>query len=100
MRPADKVLKLVLVHASERNRVDFDLEPGMVSRIDAAHHLSMVAPACDCPELVGVERVERHVDALDVALGKFRRITGELAAVGGERQLVEPVAEMPGKLLD
>ena len=94
MRPADKVLELVLVHASERNRVDLDLEPGTVSRIDAAHHLSELAPAGDRPELIWVERIKRNVDALDAALGKFRRITGELAAVGGERQLVEAVAEM------
>ncbi len=47
---------------------------------------------------VGVERVERDVDALDAAIRQFGGVARELRAVGRQRQLVERAAvEMPRK---
>ena len=43
----------------------FTLQPGGLRGIDAGQHLVEVAPARDGAELVGIERVERDVDALD-----------------------------------
>jgi hypothetical protein len=46
----------------------------------------------------GVERVERDVDALDAGILQVPRIFAELAAIGGQRQLVERAGfEMPAQ---
>ena len=66
--------ELVLVHALERDRVDLDLEPGRLRGVDAGQDLVELAPARDGAELVGIERVERDVDAPDA-------VTGELGGV-------------------
>ena len=67
VRPFDQVGEFVLVDALERDRVDLDLEAGRLRGIDAGEHLVEVAPAGDGAEFVGIERVERDVDALDAA---------------------------------
>ena len=91
MRPANEVLDLVLVHVAQGHGVDLDLEPGAVGRLDAAQHLREIAPAGDGPELGGIERVERDVDAGHAAIGKRLGVLRELAAIGGQRELVEAV---------
>src|SRR5262245_2207721 len=58
MRPFEQRRELVLVHALERNRIDLDLEPGRLRRVDAGQNLVQLSPARDRAELVGVERVE------------------------------------------
>ena len=63
-------------------------------------HLGEVASAGDGPELVGIERVERDIDARHAAIGKRLGVTGELAAIGGERELVEAAAEMARQRAD
>src|SRR5262249_14330068 len=40
-------------------------------------------------EFRGVERIHRHVDPPHAAIAQFPRVTGELAAVGRQSQLVE-----------
>ena len=64
---------LVLVDALERDRVDLDLEAGGLGGVDAGDHLVELAPARDGAELVGIERVERDVDALDAAVVQLAR---------------------------
>ena len=96
----NKRLDLVLVHAAERHRVDLDLDAGAVGRVDAVHHLREIAPAGDRLELRRIERVERDIDAGDAAVRERLGIAGELAAIGGERELVEAGAEMPRQRLD
>jgi hypothetical protein len=46
-------------------------------------------PAGDGRELVRVQCIDRHVDPPHPDLRQLRRILGELAAVRGDRQLVE-----------
>ena len=87
--PGDEVVQLVLVDALERDGVDLDPEPGLDRGVDAVHHLGEAAPAGDLRELRGVERVERDVDPPDAAVGELGREAAELAAVGGQRQLLE-----------
>ena len=94
MRPREQVAKLILVDALERDRVDLHGEAGVLRGVDPGHHLAEFAPARDRAELVRIERVERHVDALHAAVGELGCIFRKLRAVGVERQLVEPVAEM------
>ena len=72
----------------------FTARPGGLRGIDPGQHLVELAPARDRAELVRVERVERDVDALHAAVGELGGVFRQLRAVGGERQLVEPVAEM------
>ena len=96
-RPCDhasEIAKLVLVHALERDRVDLDREAGALRGVDPGQHLVEFAPARDRAELVGIERVERDVDALHAAVRQLARVFRKLRAVGGERQLIEPIAEM------
>src|SRR5215472_1836932 len=98
MGKADQIVVLVLVHALERDCVEFDLEAHPLRRLDAGHDLGEVAPTRDGPEAVRLQRVERNIDAPDAQalelLGELR----ELAAVGGERQLVERARpQVPGK---
>ena len=84
---------LVLVDALERDRVDLDLQARRLRGLDAGQHLVELAPARDGAELVGIERVERDVDALHAAGRRARAAYfGKLRAVGGERELVERAA--------
>ena len=76
------------------------LRPARSAASMPLHHLSEIAAAGDGPEFGGIERVERDVDALHAASGKRLGVKGELAAVGGERELVEAAAEMPRQPLD
>ena len=77
MRPVAAGRDLVLVDALQRDRVDLDLEAGRLRGVDARP-----APCVRSPqrvmraELVGVEGIERHVDALHAA-------GGEVAGDGG-----------------
>ena len=78
VRPGHQVADFVFVDALERDRVDLDLQPGGLRGIDAGQHLVEIAPARDGAELVGIERVERDIDALDAVRlelgGIFRRV--------------------------
>ena len=87
--PGDEVVDLAVVDALERHGVDLDLQPGGLGGVDAVHHLGEAAPAGDAGELVGVERVERDVDPADAAVGELGGEAAELAAVGGEGELLE-----------
>ena len=87
--PRDEGVQFVVVDALQRHGVDLDLEPGLGGGVDAVHHLGEPAPAGDPPELRLVEGVERDVDALHAAVGELAGEAAELAAVGGQRQLVE-----------
>ena len=78
----------------QRDRVDLHREAGGLRGVDPGQHLVELAPARDRAELVRVERVERDVDALHAAVGELGGVFRQLRAVGGQRQLVEPVAEM------
>src|SRR4029078_992970 len=101
MAVTNEVLELVLINIAQRDSVNLDLEPGLVGGPDAAHHLREVAAARNVLELHRIERVERHVDALDAASCKVRCEPLELAAIGRERELIERVGiEMPRHRLD
>ena len=89
MRPFDQRFDLVLVDALQGDGVDLDREPGLLGGVDSRHDLRKVAPAGDAAELLGIEGVERHVDAPHAAGGEVAGEAGELRAVGGHRQLVE-----------
>ena len=91
----------VLVDAPERHRIDLDLEPGRLRGVDAGKHLVEIAPARDGAELVGVERIERDIDALDAVTCQLAGKARQLGAVGRQRQLVERAArEMPRERAD
>ena len=89
VRPTTRSLDLVLVDALQRHGVDLDLEAGRLRRVDAAQHLFEIAPAGDRLELLRVQRVERDVDPPDAGGLSSPANLVELAAVGGQRQLVE-----------
>ena len=80
---------LVLVDALERDRVDLDAQARRLRGVDAGDHLVELAPARDGAELLGIERIERNIDALDAVIGELARVFRKLRAVGGQRQLVE-----------
>ncbi len=88
-RPCDHLRGFLVVDALQRHGVDLDLEARRLRRVDPLHHLREIAPAGQSPEAVGVQRVERDVDALDPAIAKLRRIAGKLRAIGGDGQFVE-----------
>ena len=63
---------------------------------DPGQNLAEVSPPRDCPELVGVERVERDVDAPYTMAGELAGIASEHRAIGRDGQLVQRAAhEMP-----
>ena len=98
VRPLQQGWKFVLVHAFERHRVDLDLQSSCLRGIDPGQDLVQLTPARDGAELVGIERVERDVDAFDAAARELARIFRQLRTVGGERELVERSArEMAGE---
>src|SRR3546814_19274804 len=51
---------------------------------DPVQHLRQTAPAGDLGELVGIERVDRHVDAANAEPRQLGRVARERAAVGGD----------------
>jgi hypothetical protein len=64
-------------------------------------HAREVAPAGDLAELVGIERVDRHVDAADAVPVEIGGVFGQLRAVGGQRQFFERAGlEVAAKLFD
>ena len=75
-------------------------KPGARRRVDAAQHLREVASPGDLPEFRGVERVERDIDAGHAASGERLGMVRKLACIGGQRQLVEALAQMPRQPLD
>ena len=56
---------------------------------ESVEHLRQPAPAGDAGELRRVERVERDVDPAHAAGDELGGVAAELAAVGGERELLE-----------
>ena len=63
--------------------------PAAFRRRDAGHHLVVLAPAGDRLEARGIQGVERDVDAPHAVLVQLGGEALELAAVGGDGQLVE-----------
>ena len=92
MRPSEQVADLVLVDALERDGVDLHLQPGGLRSIDAGQHLVEIAPARDGAELVGIQRIERNIDALDAVRLELGGVFFQLRAVGGEREFLERAA--------
>ena len=90
--PGDEILDLVLVDAAQGHGVDLDPEAGGAGRVDARHHLAEPAPARDLGELVGIARVEGDVHPAHARGVEPLRMARQLAAVGGERELVERAA--------
>ncbi len=74
MRPAHHRGEFVFVDASQRHRVDLDVEAGCLRSVQPRHDFGQIAPAGDGAELRLVQRVERDVDALDAA---GRQLLGE-----------------------
>src|SRR3546814_4930124 len=58
----------------------------------ALQHLVELAPAGDRLELVGVQGVQRDVHPLHAEAGQLVREAAELAAVGGEGELLQRAA--------
>src|SRR3546814_13584250 len=73
----------------------------MARRLDPAQRAGQIADACDMAERRRIERVEADVDAADAGRRQHRRMFGEPHRVGGQRELVETVAdqraEAPGE---
>ena len=98
MRPADHVLDFILVHALERNGIEFDGNSGSLGGVNACKHLVEVTPSRDFPKLRRIKRVERHIDPANTAISQFGRIFAKLRAIGCERQFFEtPRHQMPRK---
>ena len=77
---------------AQRHGVDLDLEPSGAGRVDSGHHLVEPAPAGDLDEFLGVAGVEGDVHPAHARRIEPFRMARQLAAVGGERQLVECAA--------
>ena len=91
MRSAD----FVFIDALERHGVDLHLQTGGKRRVNAGQHLVEIAPARDGAELVGIQRVERNIDALDAVRLELGGVFFQLRGVGGEREFLEgPAREM------
>ena len=89
MRPLDQRGDFVLVHSLQRNGVDLHRKPRRTRRFDAGQNLVEIAPAGDGAEFGGIERIERHVDAANAAIGEFFGKTRQLRPVGRQRQFVK-----------
>ena len=78
MRPADHVLDFILVHALERNGIEFDGYSCRLGGVNACKHLVEVTPSRDFPKLRRIKRVERHIDPANTAISQFGRIFAKL----------------------
>ena len=58
MRPFKQARDLILIHTLECNSINLDLEPGCLCGLDAIDDLAEIAPARDCPEFIGIKRIE------------------------------------------
>ena len=99
--PADHVGNLVLVDALQRHRVDLDRQPRIGGGAQAVQHLGQAAPAGDARELGRVQRVQRHIHPAHPGGMKLGGEAGQLAAVGGQGQLVQRAGvQMPAQALE
>jgi hypothetical protein len=57
-------------------------------------HVDHPAAPRDLGEFLLVQRIERDIEPLDPSLGQSTRMAPELAAIGGDSQLFESVAEV------
>ena len=89
MGPLDEWDEFVLVDTLEGDGIDLDLEPGGLGGVDPGHHLIQLAPARDGAEFVGIERIERHIDAPHAMARELVGIFRQLRAVGRQSELVE-----------
>src|SRR5690606_15118561 len=94
VRPFDEIGNLVLVEALQPDGVELDLEARFLGGGDALEDLREAVAAAEPLEQLAVHRVERNVDALHARGCEIVGEAGELGAVGGERQFVEPVAKL------
>ena len=100
MAPFNHPRQFILVEILQGHRIDFDGNAGIQRRVNAVMHLCQITPAGDFAELVGVERIHGHIDALDTAIGQFPRVAGELRAVGGHREFFEGTGrQMPRQIM-
>ncbi len=88
----DQVVDLVVVGPLQGHGVDLDLKARRLGRLETGHDGRKIAPAGDGAEAVGLQRIEREVDAGDAGVLEVLGKALELAAVGGERQLIEHAA--------
>jgi len=99
--PGDQVLDLVLVDAAQRHGVDFHPEARRAGRLDPLQHLLEPAPAGDPGEGLGIAGIEGDVHPAHAGGTEPLRIARELAAVRGERELVERArGEVPAQALE
>ena len=73
----------------------FTLSPAVRGSVDALQNAIQVAPSGYLAKLVRIQSVKRDVDAADTVGGQIRCHAGKLRPVGRQRQLVEPVADVP-----
>ena len=83
---------IVVVEAFQGNRVDLQLQSGSLCGLDAGHDLIEVAPTGDRLELVGLQRIERHVQPLDAGRLQIAGKARQLRAIGRQRQFLEGAA--------
>ena len=87
MRPGDQIFELVLVGAAKGDRINLDAQPGCLSGVDARDYVRKLAAARYPSEEVGVDRVERYVDAPDAGARDGFGVPGELRPISRQRQL-------------
>src|SRR3546814_1273107 len=80
-----------MIRPTPRSTLTYPLFPS-TTLFRSVHHLVELAPAGDRLELVGVQGIERDVHPLDAEAGQLLREAAELAAVGGEGELVQRAA--------
>ena len=82
--------ELVVVDAVQRDRVGLDAQAGRDRGVDAGEHAAELAATGDGAKPIGVERVERDVDAGEARARERRRKLGEHVAVRGHHDLLDP----------
>src|SRR3546814_11280389 len=80
-----------MIRPTPRSTLTYPLFPS-TTLFRSVHPLVELAPAGDRLELVGVQGIERDVHPLDAEAGQLLREAAELAAVGGEGELVQRAA--------
>ena len=98
--PGEHPVERLLVHALHRHRVDLDGEAGCLGGEDAVQRRLDLAPAGDLGEPHRVERIQRHVHPPHPSIVQRLRVLCQLRAVGGHRQLVQPVPDPPAQVLE
>ncbi|MCY1541269.1 hypothetical protein D9M68_769490 [compost metagenome] len=75
---------------AQGHHIDLHLQTGRKGQVDTAQHLGQITTTGDAPKCLGIQGIERDVDAFDARLQQHGQFARQQLAVAGQRQILKP----------